>query len=123
MSLFGGKPVLIARLEPSSPPPAGPQVGFAGIGKPEKFERALIAAGCDLRDFAPLADHQPFSDSLLTFLERRAGVLGAGLVTTEKDWVRLPPAWRERIAVWPARARFDDSAALDALLATTLRLP
>ncbi len=123
MSLFGGKPVLIARLEPSSPPPAGPQVGFAGIGKPEKFERALIAAGCDLRDFAPLADHQPFSESLLTFLEHRAGVLGAGLVTTEKDWVRLPPAWRERIAVWPARARFDDSAALDALLATALRLP
>jgi tetraacyldisaccharide 4'-kinase len=44
-------------------------------------------------------------------------VFGAGLVTTEKDWVRLPPAWQARITPWPVRAEFDDTAALDALLA------
>ncbi len=37
-------------------------------------------------------------------------------MTTEKDWVRLPSLWRERITPWPVRAHFDDEAALDRLL-------
>src|ERR1019366_1363531 len=36
-----GKPMLIARLVPVNPPPPGPQLAFAGIGKPWKMERAL----------------------------------------------------------------------------------
>ncbi|HTX49164.1 MAG TPA: tetraacyldisaccharide 4'-kinase [Caulobacteraceae bacterium] len=116
LALFAGKPVLIARLAPAAPPPPGPQVGFAGIGKPWKVERALKAAGCDLADFAPLPDHARYDERLLRFLAARAETLGAGLVTTEKDWVKLPPAWRARIAAWPVEARFEDPAALDRLL-------
>src|SRR3546814_12350227 len=41
-------PMLSAHLMAVSPPPAGPQVGFAGIGKPWTVERALQAAGCEL---------------------------------------------------------------------------
>jgi tetraacyldisaccharide 4'-kinase len=40
VALFSPKPVLIARLVPSRPPPPGPQLAFAGIGKPWKMERA-----------------------------------------------------------------------------------
>ena len=65
LGLFTGKTVLIARLEPAAPPPAGPQVGFAGVGKPWKVERALEAAGCDLVDFVPLADHAALENSNL----------------------------------------------------------
>jgi tetraacyldisaccharide 4'-kinase len=117
MALFGDKPVLIARLEPLGPPPTGPQMGFAGVGKPWKVERALEAAGCDLIDFAPMADHAAYDERALTALAARAERLGCGLVTTEKDWVRLPLAWRERIVAWPVRARFEDEAALERLLA------
>ncbi len=46
-------PVLSAHLVAVAAPPAGRQVGFAGVGKPWKVERALQAAGCDLADFAP----------------------------------------------------------------------
>ena len=116
VALFAGKPVLVARLTPAGPPPSGPQVGFAGIGKPWKMERALRAAGCDLADFAPLADHARYDERLLRFLAARAETLGAGLVTTEKDWVKLPLAWRGRIAAWPVEARFDEEAALVTLL-------
>jgi tetraacyldisaccharide 4'-kinase len=52
----------------------------------------------------------------MAFLSTRAATLGAGLVTTEKDWVRLSPEWRDKVAPWPVTARFDDEAALDALL-------
>jgi tetraacyldisaccharide 4'-kinase len=117
VALFAGKPVLIARLAPTRSPPPGPQVGFAGIGKPWKMERALKAAGCDLVDFAPLADHEVPSERFLAFIADRAAALGAGLVTSEKDWARLTSAWRARVTPWPVEARFEDEAALGALLA------
>ncbi len=116
LALLGGAPVFIARLEPLGPPPPGPQLAFAGIGKPWKFERALIAAGCELKDFAPFPDHGAYDEATLRFLAERAADFGAGLLTTEKDWVRLPPAWRERVASWPVRARFEDEAGFSALL-------
>ncbi|WP_312145457.1 tetraacyldisaccharide 4'-kinase [Brevundimonas sp.] len=105
---FGALPVFIARLEPAAAPPPGPQVGFAGIAKPWKVERSLIAAGCDLKDFVPFPDHAELSERDFAFLNERAALFDAGLVTTEKDWVRLPPAWRERIVAWPVAARFAD---------------
>jgi tetraacyldisaccharide 4'-kinase len=92
-------------------------VGFAGIGKPWKVQRALEAAGCELADFASFPDHAAYDEPTLRRLADRAAVFGAGLVTTEKDWVRLPRAWREQVTAWPVRAVFDDPAALDALLA------
>jgi len=116
LALFGDKPVLLARLAPAATLPAGPQLAFAGIGKPWKMERALIAAGCELADFAPLADHARYDERLLRFLAGRAETLGAGLLTSEKDWVKLPAAWRARVAVWPVEATFEDEAALADLL-------
>jgi tetraacyldisaccharide 4'-kinase len=115
---LAARPVLTARLEPAEPPPAGPQLGFAGVGKPWKVERALRAAGCELVDFAPFPDHFAYGEATLAALEARARDFGAGLVTTEKDWARLPPAWRAKVAAWPVRAVFVDPEALDARLAS-----
>ena len=109
-ALFGALPVFIARLVPAGPHPPGPQVGFAGIAKPWKVERSLIAAGCDLVDFAPFPDHADYRPEDLRFLAERAALYGAGLVTTEKDWVRLCPEWRAKIVSWPVVARFEDEA-------------
>ena len=66
---------------------------------------------------APFPDHAHYDETTLRRLARRAEDFGAGLVTTEKDWARLPASWRPRVAAWPVRAEFDDPAALDALLA------
>jgi tetraacyldisaccharide 4'-kinase len=123
LALFGDLPVLIAHIEAAAPPPPGPQLGFAGVGKPWKVERALQAAGAELVDFAPYPDHAVYREADLKFLASRAKVFGAGLVTTEKDWARLPPAWREKVTAWPIRARFEDEAALDCLLARALTRP
>lgn len=117
LAMFGDKPVLIARLEPVGRAPQGPQVGFAGVGKPWKVERALLAAGCSLVDFAPFPDHGTYDEETLKMLADRAALYDAGLVTTEKDWVRLSPEWRARVTPWPVRARFEDEAALGAVLA------
>lgn len=116
-AMLTGPTNLSAHLQPATAPPTGPQVGFAGIGKPWKVERALEGAGCELVDFAPFPDHAAYDEATLRRLADRATLFGAGLVTTEKDWVRLPPAWQARVTPWPVRAVFDDPAALDALLA------
>ena len=81
------------------------------------MERSLIAAGCDLKDFVPFADHAALTERDFALLKDRAELFGAGLVTTEKDWVRLPPAWRDRARAWPVRAVFEDEAAVERLLA------
>ncbi|MDB5418494.1 MAG: tetraacyldisaccharide 4-kinase [Phenylobacterium sp.] len=116
LAQFAPTLVLTAHLEPAAAPPKGPLVGFAGVGKPWKVERALKAAGAELADFAPFPDHFAYDAASLERLAARAQQFGAGLITTEKDWVRLPRGWRARVTAWPVRARFDDEAALDALL-------
>lgn len=116
VAIFAPLPVFIARLEPAAPPPSGPLVGFAGIAKPWKVERSLIAAGAELADFAPFPDHAAFREADLRMLADRADLYGARLVTTEKDWSRLPPEWRTRVASWPVKATFADEAGFAALL-------
>jgi len=120
LSILKARPTLAAHLRPAVPPPPGPQVGFAGVGKPWKVERALQTAGCELADFAPFPDHFAYDEGTLRRLAERAAQFDAGLVTTEKDWVRLPAAWRARVTPWPVRAAFDDEDALDRLLATVV---
>lgn len=121
LETFGALPVFIARLEPAGPPPAGPVVGFAGIAKPWKVERSLKAAGAELADFAPFADHAPYREADLRFLAERAELFGATLVTTEKDWSRLPPEWRAKVVCWPVKATFEDEAEFAALLTAITR--
>ena len=84
------------------------------------MERSLQAAGCDLKDFAPFPDHMAYDEPTLRRLADRAATFGAGLVTTEKDWVRLPAEWRGKIAAWPVQAVFEDEGALEALLERAL---
>ena len=117
---FGDLPVHVARLMPAAPPPKGPILGFAGIAKPWKVERALDTAGAELVDFAPFPDHAPFRETDLAFLADRAHRFGARLVTTEKDWFRLPPEWRAQVLSWPVKATFEDEAGFQRLLLSAL---
>jgi tetraacyldisaccharide 4'-kinase len=116
LTLYGDLPILAARLEASVAPPTGPIVGFAGVAKPWKVDRSLRAAGARVVDFAGFPDHRPYSERDLKWLETLAKERDARLVTTEKDWVRLPPAWRDRVTAWPVRARFLAEAGARALL-------
>ena len=91
-----------------------PILAFAGIGQPKRFFATLRKAGCNLAHYLAFADHHPYSETDLVRLQEDAMRLGAQLVTTQKDWVRLPAEWRERIVVLPVALAIDDDGALRA---------
>lgn len=110
-------PVLRAQLEQHGADVAGRKVvAFAGIGRPDKFFHALSLQGAEIAATKAFADHHAYSQSELARLKSKARALGAALVTTEKDFLRLTPMERDGILPLPVRARFDEPEALDRLL-------
>lgn len=69
-----------------------PVLAFCGIGRPRKFFDTLKEAGATLAGKRPFPDHHAFTDDDARSLLEQAGSLGAQLVTTEKDRVRLSAA-------------------------------
>ena len=116
---LAAKPVLRARLEPLAtglPLDGADVVAFAGIGRPQKFFDTLTGLGARLVGAHGFADHEPYGAAILRRLLAEARQADAMLVTTEKDAVRLPPAFRREVMALPVRLRWDDPEALALLL-------
>lgn len=108
-----GLPVHRAHLIRASDDWAGRRCfAFAGIGRPEKFFATLAAAGACVAARRAFLDHHPFREGEVAALAEEAGRLGAELVTTEKDAVRLPTAYSDRVRVLRVRLAFHDPEAL-----------
>jgi tetraacyldisaccharide 4'-kinase len=87
------KPVLKARMVPRQDKRwlgVLPVIGFAGIARPEKFFATLRNNGARLIDQRAYPDHYRYSERQARSLLKEAKDYNAMLVTTEKDWVRLP---------------------------------
>jgi tetraacyldisaccharide 4'-kinase len=88
-----GKPVFTASIVPQGDPRwlgVLPVIGFAGIARPEKFYATLQSHGARLIDRHSFPDHHRFTEKDARALLQAASERSAMLVTTEKDWVRLP---------------------------------
>jgi tetraacyldisaccharide 4'-kinase len=118
-----GLPCLGARLEPGprSHALAGrPVVAFAGIGNPDKVFAMLRQVGARLVAAHPFADHHPYQATDIQPILDEAFALGAAVVTTAKDAVRLPPDQRQQVDVLDVKLIWHDPQALDTLLRASL---
>jgi tetraacyldisaccharide 4'-kinase len=92
-------------------------VAFAGIAQPEKFFAPLRQAGAILVAARPFADHHPYTARELDALWREARERDAELVTTPKDAVRLPAAFRAQVRVIGVGLLWREPRDIDQLLA------
>ncbi len=94
MKFPAGVPVFYAKNQTISPYDEGtPLVAFAGIGYPKKFFSSLK----NVVARRAFADHWQYTDMDLEKLTALARKKKAKLITTEKDWVRLPESLRDEI--------------------------
>lgn len=97
---------------------------FCGIGNPRKFFTSLQDAGAILAGRQSYADHYPYDSGDLRDLLAEADSLRAIPVTTRKDFVRIPQAFRSRITVVNVRLEWEAPAQIEALLEPLLaRVP
>ena len=112
-------PILHARLEPHST--AGrfrnaSVVAFAGIARPQKFFTTLEQLGARLVARYAFGDHHRYDAEELMQMAELADAADAILVTTSKDYARLPEEARPMVTVLPVRAIWSEPAKVDQLL-------
>lgn len=116
-------PVFRARLTPTLAPEAlagTPLFAFAGIGRPQKFYDTLTAMGATPLATRDFPDHHAYTQEECDALLRDAAALGATLITTEKDAVKLPPALQAQVKVLPITLTFEAPDALRLFLQAQL---
>ena len=119
---LGKIPILQAEpLTPTADLAGRAFVLFAGIGRPQKFFDHFAKTGARIVATRGFPDHHPYGDAELTALADMAEQASATLITTEKDWVRLAPAWRTRVQYLPLAVAWRDEAAVDRLLDRALK--
>jgi tetraacyldisaccharide 4'-kinase len=118
------KPILNARLEPDATVAAQLRnqnvLAFAGIGRPAKFFATLEGLGARVAIARGFADHQRYSPTTLDALFSEAASRGLTLVTTQKDFVRLPPSYAGKVTALPVSMQFEEPGEVAALLAEAL---
>jgi len=115
-ALSGDRPLIEATVEPVALVGHGPSrrplgwlsgrriLAFCGVGNPTAFFAQLEQLGARLQDSVTFPDHHGYEPHDLQRLLRRASALGAeALITTEKDLVKIPRHWVERLPLFAVR--------------------
>jgi tetraacyldisaccharide 4'-kinase len=118
-----GRPALAAVLQPPADAKVldgAPVWAFAGIARPEKFFATLEDQGAIVLGRRSFSDHHAFDPLEIMTMVEAAHALGAELITTEKDWVRLDADARMMVDALPVNLVFARPEMLDTLLADAL---
>jgi tetraacyldisaccharide 4'-kinase len=107
------KPLFTAKLKAHSDLPKDTAyLAFAGIGYPEKFYSFLKdEQNLNVVETISYPDHYPYDASDIEILHKKAAEKNAQLVTTEKDFIRLPKN-SAPVDVMHIELQWDDEPAL-----------
>lgn len=95
-------------------------VAFCGMGYPEKFRQTLNDLEYNICEFIIFADHHPYTISDMLYLLKLKDEQNAILITTAKDWLRLPQSYRSSVEVLPIVLEFNNKSSLSKFIDTHL---
>lgn len=102
---------------------SGDFFAFAGLGRPEKFKKTLEDSGVHVTGWKSFADHHPYTEKDMRTLTALAANKNAQLLTTEKDLVRIPETFRDRVRAFPIAMVFEDSEGIRDFLSRHIKEP
>ena len=114
---LGNIPIFEGRMKPL--PLANtttPAIAFAGIGRPEKFYNSLRECNVNIIKTIDFPDHHSYSESELQNLVDIAWQKDAQLVTTSKDFVKIPEKMRHHFNVLEIEIEWKNQEALSQFL-------
>ena len=91
-------------------------IAFAGIGKPEKFYKTLTDNNINVVDKVSFPDHYAYTQSDIETLLNLSKLKGLPLLTTMKDYVKLPNDVRKKITPIDIEVKFDNEKILSEIL-------
>ena len=99
-------------------------IAFCGIARPEKFYASLKEEGpekegLEVTETYNFPDHRPYTEGDLEPLLKQAKKTGAKIITTEKDFVRLPDLYKNEVITLPIRLDIDTPQTLLSLIKKT----
>ena len=87
-------------------------VAVAGIAHPEKFFNSIEKFGGEITKKFSLPDHENYTPRLLRKLKKASLNNNAQLITTEKDFVRIPKNERHNFIFLPIKLKFSEELEL-----------
>ena len=93
---------------------------FAGIAYPEKFYNSLSEQGAILEKKISYPDHHIFDENDMLNLAENANLTKSVLVTTKKDFVRIPKSYRSLVSTLNGEIKFEDENLLKEILSNVL---
>ncbi len=117
-----GKPVFNASIKPNIGQIDLSQEYFAfcGLAHPSKFFNTLKTSNIKVIEHKTFADHHPYDETELYDLINRAKKRNAKLITTEKDIVKIPEKFHDKIQTLPINLVFNDEKQLSEFLKNKL---
>ena len=109
-SMLGNIPVFKGKIVSELPKLNSDKViAFAGIGRPQKFYDSLKQYDIKIIDTIDFPDHHFYTISELRNMVEQAESSGAELITTAKDYVKIPHDLQSRFKVLEIKIEWQDS--------------
>ena len=93
---------------------------FAGIAYPDKFYNSLLEEGAILEKKISYPDHHIFDENDMLHLAEIANLTKSVLVTTKKDFVRIPKPYRSLVSTLDGAVEFEDEGLLVEIITNLL---
>lgn len=96
-------------------------IAFAGIGRPEKFYNSLTELGIKVIKTFDFPDHHYYTEAELQNIIKEAQSSKADIITTSKDFVKIPSQLQSHFKVLDITIQWEDAKGLQNFILTKLK--